>query len=94
MSFTRRSKDAAALGAAVTTWLHCYMAPNYDLDEADVSLTQVLLDQGVISEADIDDGLYFEPQSVEHGLVHVFLADGTVIECHTDGSVVVHTHGG
>jgi hypothetical protein len=24
----------------------------------------------------------------------VFLADGTVIECHTDGSVVVHTHGG
>lgn len=57
-------------------------------DEADLTLEAALLELGVLSPADRDEGAYFERGAAEHGCVHVRLpVSDSWLELDADGAV-------
>lgn len=79
MNTNRDPQDPSAAGAAVQAWLD---AP--ESYEADDALLTILLDQGVISPA---DDIYAEQQAREHGVVHLFIHGGAILQVSTTGQV-------
>lgn len=85
--------DPKALGAAVQAWLDGdvpsgpVILPGSIaadiLDEADARLDKVCVEQGLYKAG---DSAYFEPESREHGLVHIFL-DGTILQVDVEGNI-------
>jgi hypothetical protein len=88
----RDPSNPEAVGRAVAVWA-ATMGPeisHFRADEADAALVAVLLDQGVLSPADIDC-LSIERESAWHGLVHIFLEDSdgslSCLQIEQDGAV-------
>lgn len=78
-NLNRNPANPSVVGAAVQAWLDAEY-----VQIADAALEAILLEQGVICP---DDEAWFEDGAREHGLVHAFLLDGTIIEVTTSGEV-------
>lgn len=77
------------LAKAVQAWLSHEGLPAHLADEADTALEAVLIDQGILQ---VGEGAHFDQGFLmtgarEHGLVHVFIEGGEIIQIDTEGNI-------
>lgn len=78
----RQPIDQKAVAVAMSNWL---ASDGEGVDQA--ALIEVALAQGIITT---HDKVELEVESIEHGLAHLFTADGNVIAIFPDGHVEIH----
>lgn len=97
MTQDRDPANPARVASALAIWLAAAAGSRRPTDEEDAALVGVLLDEGVLSPADIDD-LYIESDSAEHGIAAILLDASTAnseegmvwLHIEQDGSVSVY----